>query len=50
MSFFENFCISVVLFQLVFGGSKFIYQQFIAPFLFGNDLDFKKYGKWARKK
>ena len=45
----ENFCIAVVSIQLIFGVARFLYEQFLGPFLNGKSINFRKYGEWARK-
>lgn len=47
--FFGYFCVFTVLVQLYCGVFRFLYQQIIGPALYGSSIDFKKYGKWARK-
>lgn len=46
---FKTFAVVVVLIQLFFGVFRHIYQQFIKPALNGDNINFKKYGVWARK-
>jgi hypothetical protein len=46
---FGTFCAAVVSIQLIFGVFRFLYEQFLGPLLNGKSIDFKKYGKWARK-
>lgn len=45
---FKNFAVIVFLVQIIFG-IKYIYQQFLRPALYGDKLNFKKYGQWASK-
>lgn len=45
--FLGTFCVFTVLIQLVCGVFRFLYQQIIGPMLYGDSLDFKKYGSWA---
>lgn len=46
---FKNFAVIVVIIQLIFGVFRHIYEQFIKPVLNGDNINFKKYGEWARK-
>lgn len=47
MNWFSAICIITVLFNLIFVGIPWFYRNFLAPFVFGCAIDFKKYGKWA---
>ena len=46
---FKTFAVIVVIIQLVFGVFRHTYEQFIKPALNGDNINFKKYGAWARK-
>lgn len=47
MGWFATFSTYLVAFNLVWILLPWIYKNFIAPFVFGCPIDFKKYGKWA---
>lgn len=43
-----TFCAFIVSVQLFCGVFRWIYENFLGP-RFGKSIDFKSYGKWARK-
>lgn len=43
-----NFCYFVVSVQLVCGVFRWLYENVLGP-RFGKSINFKNYGKWARK-
>lgn len=47
MSWFTDLCVYLVLFNTIWILLPWIYRNFIAPFIFGCTIDFKKYGSWA---
>lgn len=44
---FTNFCVWVVIAQLVRYTLPWLYRNFIGPYLFGATFNFKQYGEWA---
>lgn len=44
---FTKLCVWVVTAQLVRYTLPWLYRNFVGPFFFGENINFKKYGEWA---
>lgn len=45
---FKTFSVFVVGIQIIFGAARYIFENLYGPW-FGKPINFRSYGKWARK-